>query len=178
MTISDSPVDFDAKSTQKPKTRVRRTKAQWKALLEEYATSGLTQAAFCQKHHIAPSGLCKWRKHFASQPAESNFIDITESLADKKVYQQWRESAEQVETIIAERSLPFWQKAHRVGGAYAGLALDGLKSKHRHRILSGFGKVNGVLSRYTLNSFDDYERIEDKDLREILRIVRSLTPPK
>jgi iron uptake system EfeUOB component EfeO/EfeM len=39
-------------------------------------------------------------------------------------------------------------------------------------------KVNGVLSRYTLNSFDDYERIEDKDLREILRIVRSLTPPK
>jgi hypothetical protein len=70
------------------------------------------------------------------------------------------------------------KKARLVGGAYAGLALVGLKSKHRHKILPGLGKVNGVLSRYTLNSFDDYERIEDEDLRGIHRIVRSLTPPK
>jgi iron uptake system EfeUOB component EfeO/EfeM len=74
--------------------------------------------------------------------------------------------------------LPRRQKAHRVGGAYAGLALDGLRSKRRHKILTDFGKVNAVLARYTLNSFDDYDRIEDEDLREILRIVRSLTPPK
>jgi hypothetical protein len=100
------------------------------------------------------------------------------SVADKKAYQQWRESAEQVEKIIAERGLPLWQKAHRVGGAYTGLALDGLRSKHRHKILAGFGKVNGVLARYALNSYDDYERIEEKDLRDILRIVRSLAPPK
>lgn len=99
-------------------------------------------------------------------------------VADKNAYQQWWESAEQVEKIVADRALPLWQKAHRVGGAYAGLALDGLKSKHRHKILAGFGKVNAVLARYTLNSFDDYERIEDEDLREILRIVRSLAPPK
>ena len=103
---------------------------------------------------------------------------MASSVADKKAYQHWRESTEQVETIIADRSLPLWQKAHRVGGAYAGLALDGLKSKHRHKILAGFGKVNAVLARYTLDSFDDYEQIEDEDLREILRIVRSLAPPK
>jgi hypothetical protein len=72
----------------------------------------------------------------------------------------------------------FWQKVHRVGGAYAGLALDGLKSKHRHKVLAGFGKVNSILACYTLNSFDDYEQIKDEDLREMLRIVRSLAPPK
>ncbi len=99
-------------------------------------------------------------------------------MADKQAYQHWRESAEQVEAIVADRSLPLWQKAHRVGGAYAGLALEGLKSKHRHKILTGFGKVNAVLARYTLNSFDDYEQLADEDLREILRIVRSLAPPK
>ena len=99
-------------------------------------------------------------------------------MADKKAYQQWRESAEQVEAIAAERSVPLWQKAHRVGGAYAGLALDGLKPKHRHKILAGFGKVNTVLARYTLDSFDDYEHIDVEDLREIIRIVRSLAPPK
>jgi hypothetical protein len=55
------------RSTAPPKTRVRRTQAQWKALLAEYATSGLTQAAF-------------WQKYFANQPATSGFIEITESL--------------------------------------------------------------------------------------------------
>jgi hypothetical protein len=100
------------------------------------------------------------------------------SVADKKAYQQWHESAEQVEAIIADRTLVLWQKVHRVGGAYAGLALDGLKSKHRHKVLAGFGKVNSILACYTLNSFDDYEQIKDEDLREMLRIVRSLAPPK
>jgi hypothetical protein len=99
-------------------------------------------------------------------------------VADKKAYQQWRASAERVEVIFSDRTLALWQKAHQVGGAYAGLALDGLRSKHRHKILMGFGKVNGVLARYTLNSFDDYEQIKDEDLKEILRIVRSLGPPK
>jgi iron uptake system EfeUOB component EfeO/EfeM len=74
--------------------------------------------------------------------------------------------------------LPLWQKAHRVGGAYTGLALDGLRSKHRHKILVGFGKVNTVLACYKLDSFDDYEQIKDEDLRGIIRIVRSLAPPK
>ena len=37
-------------------------------------------------------------------------------VADKNAYQQWRESAEQVETIVAERSLPLWQNVDRVGG--------------------------------------------------------------
>lgn len=99
-------------------------------------------------------------------------------MADKKACRQWRASAEQVEVIFSDRTLALWQKAYRVGGAYVGLALDGLRSKHRHKILTGFGKVNGVLARYTLNSFDDYEQIKDEDLREILRIVRSLAPPK
>jgi hypothetical protein len=81
MTTPVSPIDLKTKSTQKLKTRVYRTKAQWKALLEEYATSGLTQAEFCQKHHIATSSFYKWQKYFASQPAASDFIDITAPLA-------------------------------------------------------------------------------------------------
>ncbi|MEJ2694119.1 MAG: hypothetical protein P8166_14025 [Candidatus Thiodiazotropha sp.] len=81
MTTTATPIDLPTRSTPKIKTRVRRTKAQWKALLEDYTTSGLTQAAFCQKHHIATSSLCKWQTYFASQPAASDFIDITESLA-------------------------------------------------------------------------------------------------
>jgi len=81
MTTTATPINLNTRSTRKQKNRVRRTQAQWKALLEEYTNSGLTQAAFCQQYRIAPSGLCKWRKHFARQPVTSDFVDITESLA-------------------------------------------------------------------------------------------------
>jgi hypothetical protein len=97
-------------------------------------------------------------------------------MADKKVYQDWNNRADKVTAIVTDKSLLPWQKAHLVGGAYAGLALEGLKSKHRHKVLSGFSKINGILSRYTLNSFDDYQNIKEEDLREIIKIVKSLAP--
>ena len=99
-------------------------------------------------------------------------------MADRAAYQQWLESAEKVKSIAASDSLKLWEKAHRVNEAYAGLALEGLRSKHRHKLLAGFGKVNAVFAGYTLNSFDDYEKIDDRDLREIIKIVSSLAPPR
>jgi hypothetical protein len=39
------------------------------------------------------------------------------------------------EAIIAGRSLALWQQAHRIASAYARLAQNGLKFKHRHKIL-------------------------------------------
>jgi len=98
-------------------------------------------------------------------------------MADRAAYQQWLESAEKAKSIAANDSLELWEKAHKVNEAYAGLALEGLRSKHRHKILAGFGKVNAVFAGYTLNSFDDYEKINESDLREIIKIVSSLAPP-
>ncbi|UZE97304.1 hypothetical protein [Alkalimarinus alittae] len=97
-------------------------------------------------------------------------------MADKKVYQDWSDSAAKVRSIASDSSLELWQKSHLVAGAYAGLALEGLKSKHRHKILGGFSKMNGILSKYTLNTYDEYEIITEEDLREIIRIVLSLEP--
>lgn len=99
-------------------------------------------------------------------------------MADKSAYQQWRESAKKVKSITTDDTLALWEKAHRVNQAYAGLALDGLRSKHRHKLLAEFGKVNAVFAAYTLNSFEDYEIISDSDLKEIIRIVSAITPPK
>lgn len=80
MTTSINPIHLPTRSTPKRKTRVRRTQAQWEALVEEYAASGLTKAVFCHKHHIATSSLCKWQQYFTSQPVALDFIDITGSL--------------------------------------------------------------------------------------------------
>src|SRR6056297_3973866 len=99
-------------------------------------------------------------------------------MADEAAYRQWRESAKAVKAITADNSLELWEKVHQVNRAYAGLALEGLQSKHRHKVLAAFGKVNSVFAKYTINSFDDYKQMSDGDLREIVETVRALIPPK
>jgi len=99
-------------------------------------------------------------------------------MADEAAYRQWRESARAVKAITADNSLELWEKVHQVNRAYAGLALDGLQSKHRHKVLAAFGNVNKVFAKYTLDSFDDYEKISADDLREIIRTVNALVPPR
>lgn len=99
-------------------------------------------------------------------------------MADEAAYRQWRESAKAVKAIAADDGLALWEKARKVNQAYAGLALEGLQSKHRHKVLAAFGKVNSVFAKYTLDSFDDYEKISGDDLREIIRTVNALVPPR
>ncbi|MCP5008067.1 MAG: hypothetical protein GY941_29645 [Planctomycetes bacterium] len=97
-------------------------------------------------------------------------------MADKKAYLFWNDCAAKVNTIAGDKTLPLWRKGRLVSGAYVGLALEGLQSKHRRKIISGFSKVNAVLANYKLDSFDDYENISDEDLYEIIRLVKSIAP--
>ena len=64
-----------------PKKRVQRTRGQWKSLVDEFTTSGLTKVAFCKKRGIATSCFHRWQQVFARQPAAGEFIDITEPIA-------------------------------------------------------------------------------------------------
>lgn len=98
-------------------------------------------------------------------------------MADKKAYQEWRSMAANARLIAADKTLPLWQKAHRIPGAYAGLDLGGLQSKHRRKVLNTLGQINFILERFTLESFDDYERIDEQSLREIIRLAKGLSPP-
>jgi hypothetical protein len=67
--------------TSRRRARVMRTQEQWKALLEEFNTSGLTRAAFCKKHRIATSSLYRWQQLF-EHASNTDFIDVTEPLAN------------------------------------------------------------------------------------------------
>jgi len=69
-------------STSRRRARVMRTQEQWKALLEEFNTSGLTRAAFCKKHRIATSSLYRWQKLFDGHAGNADFIDVTEPLSN------------------------------------------------------------------------------------------------
>ena len=67
--------------TSRRRARIMRTQEQWKALLDEYNTSGLTRAAFCKKHRIATSSLYRWQQLF-EHASNADFIDVTEPLAN------------------------------------------------------------------------------------------------
>ena len=45
-----------------PRRRRRRTRSQWSRLMNEQASSGLSQQAFCTQHNLGLSTFCKWRR--------------------------------------------------------------------------------------------------------------------
>lgn len=97
-------------------------------------------------------------------------------MADKRVYEQWRDLAAKARQIETDPDIPLWQKVYRVPGVYCELELDGLRSKHRHQIFNILGQLNVILKRYEPETFEEYQNMEEKDLREMLRLVKGLAP--
>lgn len=80
MSTSTATIDLPH-HPQKGRTKVIRSKAQWKVLLDELDASGLTKSAFCRNHKIATSSLHKWQKYFAAKSPAAEFVDITGPLS-------------------------------------------------------------------------------------------------
>lgn len=99
-------------------------------------------------------------------------------MADRAAYASWEAGAREVERIARNRSLPLWEKAHRVGGAYATVALEGLRSKHRHKIFRHIAKVNIILQKYMPETFEDYQRMDEADLNRLIGLFLAMGPGK
>ena len=99
-------------------------------------------------------------------------------MPDKAAYASWEASAREVERIARDPSLPLWEKACQVGTAYTTIALDGLRSKHRHKIFRRIAEVNNILQKYMPETFDDYQRMDEADLKALIRLFRDMGPGK
>ncbi|TCO69224.1 IS66 family insertion sequence element accessory protein TnpA [Chromatocurvus halotolerans] len=62
-------------------SRISRSRAQKKAIVEEFDASGLTKTAFCKHHSIATSCLSRWQKALSPEASADGFIDITQSVS-------------------------------------------------------------------------------------------------
>jgi len=49
----------------------RRSAQQWKTLVDEQKTSGLTATAYCQQQGLGYASFCQWRKRLDSASAEA-----------------------------------------------------------------------------------------------------------
>jgi len=103
-------------------------------------------------------------------------------MADKNVYHnvyhEWKIQAEQVRKIASDKTLALWERAHMVGRPLTAIELNGLQSKHRQKIMATIVQVNRILANYQLDTFDDYQKISNDELHEIIRLFKTLTPPR
>jgi len=79
--MNNTAIELPASAPSKSITRTQRTRSQWKSLVDDLSTSGLTKTAFCKKHGIATSCLYRWQKIFAGNSVAAEFIDITGPVA-------------------------------------------------------------------------------------------------
>jgi hypothetical protein len=49
--------------------RVRRTEAEWRAVLERFEKSGLSLSAFCRRAKLPRGSVVKWRRRLAQRPS-------------------------------------------------------------------------------------------------------------
>lgn len=99
-------------------------------------------------------------------------------MTDKAAYASWEASAREVERIARDPDLALWEKAHRMGSAYTTVALEGLRSKHRHKILRHIAEVNVILQRYMPETFEEYQRMDEADLKALMGLFRAMGPGK
>lgn len=66
-----------------PKNYQRRSPEQWKEIIEQHNSSGLSGKKFCDTQGIGYASFCKWRQKLteveieqSSQPANPSFIDL------------------------------------------------------------------------------------------------------
>ena len=58
--------------------RVRRSEAEWRAILVRFEESGLSESVFCQRAKVARGTFVKWRKRLAGQVEPSaSFVEWT-----------------------------------------------------------------------------------------------------
>ena len=91
-----------------------------------------------------------------------------------EAYKQWRLMTANAQKIERDPTIPLWQKAYKIAGAYRGLELGELRSKHRHRVLNILGQMNKILTPYQFESFDEYHRISEAEIEQLILLVKQL----
>jgi hypothetical protein len=81
--------------SQAPQTQSRRSQDDWNQLMTEYEAGELTQRQFCERHQLAYSTFCYWRKRLSAgavgtELAATSVPLIELPLLPKRGQSDWR----------------------------------------------------------------------------------------
>jgi len=73
----------------------RRTPELWQQLIEQQATSGLTQKEFCHQHDIRPATFGYWKRKLSTasstdQESESSWLDLSALAIEGQQSGAWK----------------------------------------------------------------------------------------
>lgn len=78
--------------------RVRRSEAEWRAVMDRYETSGLSESAFCRRAKLSRSSFVKWKRRLAdggrSSPAFVEWIPPAPAPGEPEVERAPAQSGE------------------------------------------------------------------------------------
>ena len=79
--------------------------------------------------------------------------------------------AQKSQRLIADSSLPKWQRLKQGLQAFSGLELTELSKKTRDQLEADLAGINSMFSWYQLETWEDYETVSDTELQEALYTV-------
>ena len=77
---------------------------------------------------------------------------------------------------LLEKQHPHWKRVQDALPCFKGLSLDHLPPKLERRIDQTFAAVNTVLARYTIETWDDYQKISADDLATLEALIDNMPP--
>jgi putative transposase len=70
-------------TTAQPEKYLRRTPAQWQAIVDDFLVSNLSAPEFCKQKNIQYSNFSKWRKRLSDEvPIKENSVEVSSSFID------------------------------------------------------------------------------------------------
>ena len=79
--------------------------------------------------------------------------------------------AREAKSTVDNESIPRWRRVTQALQAFAGLELTGLPVGRRRLLETNLVTINQILARYDLKTMEDWELMNETDLRRILDIL-------
>jgi len=95
-----------------------------------------------------------------------------QNQAIDKVIEHWGKAF----GCLFESRYPHWRRIQNAMRCFKGMPLDHLPPKLDRRLTRAFLGVNAILTRYPIETWDDYQRISPKDLAEIETLILNMPP--
>lgn len=85
---------------------------------------------------------------------------MTPEQADKDLIERKKRAID----CFVEQGLPHWKRTQNGMRLFKGLPLSSFPAPRQRSIERAFRRINAVLARYPIKTWDDYQLIPDKDL--------------
>ena len=85
-----------------------------------------------------------------------------------------RERCDRAIELMVHSKSPLHENVNEVLEVFNKLTLDESQEKNNRVIMRHFGKINGVLKKYDITTYEDYHKISVDDLYSILLIIRKM----